>query len=187
MMNLFFIRHAEPDYSIKDDYLRPLTEKGVKDSETLIHVFKERTIHAIYSSPYIRAVDTVTPLAKSQNLKVNIINDLRERKITDHWIEDFQAFTKNQWQDFSYHLPKGESLAVVQRRNIAVIKELLTRHTDETVVIGTHGTSLSTIIQYFEPDFGLTDFLALKDKMPLVIEMTFKDGIYQDFKEVDYV
>jgi 2,3-bisphosphoglycerate-dependent phosphoglycerate mutase len=54
-------------------------------------------------------------------------------------------------------------------------------------VIGTHGTSLSTIIQYFEPGFGLADFLALKDKMPLVIEMTFEDTIYQGFKEIDYV
>lgn len=186
-MKLFFIRHAEPDFSIHDDSMRPLTEKGQYDSKLLVKTFTGETIHAIYSSPYIRAIDTVQPLAISLGLKVQTVEDLRERKISDHWIDDFEAYTSRQWEDFSYHLPEGESLMIVQKRNVAVIMDLIKHHSNETIVIGTHGTSLSTIIQYFEPGFGLANFLALKDRMPLVIEMTFKDSVYQGFKEVDYV
>ena len=186
-MKVIWIRHAEPDFAYSDDATRPLTEKGRSDSKALVTVFNDEAIHAIYASPYIRAIETVKPLADALGITVQTIDDLRERKITDHWIDDFDGFVKKQWQDFSYHLANGESLAVVQKRNIAVLMGLMKRHSDQTIVIGTHGTSLSTIIQYFEPDFGLQDFLALKDKMPLVIEMTFNECIYQGFKEVDYV
>ena len=31
MTNVYFIRHAETDYSNHDDLLRPLTEKGMQD------------------------------------------------------------------------------------------------------------------------------------------------------------
>ncbi len=186
-MKLLFIRHAEPDFSVCDDHSRPLTEKGKRDSRHLVNLLKDEPVQAIYASPYIRAVETVKPLAESLGLDVQTIDDLRERKITDHWIDDFNGFVKKQWQDFSYHLPEGESLAVVQKRNMKVLMDVMKRHANETIVIGTHGTSLSTIIQYYESDFGLQDFLALKNKMPLVIEMTFEGTIYQGFKEVDYV
>ncbi|GEM02252.1 2,3-bisphosphoglycerate-dependent phosphoglycerate mutase [Halolactibacillus halophilus] len=186
-MKVIWIRHAEPDFSVHDDAMSPLTEKGKSDSQALGTVFNDESIHTIYSSPYIRAIETVKPLADTIGLEVQIIDDLRERKITNHWIADFDGFVKKQWQDFSYCLPEGESLSIVQKRNIAVLMELMTRHSGQTIMIGTHGTSLSTIIQYFEPDFGLQDFLALKNKMPVVIEMTFKDAVYQGYKEVDYV
>ena len=31
--NIYFVRHAQPDISVKDDMLRPLTEKGMADTK----------------------------------------------------------------------------------------------------------------------------------------------------------
>lgn len=62
-MKVIWIRHAEPDFAVSDDATRPLTEKGRSDSKALVTVFNDETIHAIYASPYIRAIETVKPLA----------------------------------------------------------------------------------------------------------------------------
>ena len=43
-------------------------------------------------------------------------------------------------------LPGGESLRSVQERNIAALTDILTAERDKTVVVGTHGTALSTIL-----------------------------------------
>ena len=31
MTHLYYVRHAQPDYSVHDDLTRPLTEKGMRD------------------------------------------------------------------------------------------------------------------------------------------------------------
>ena len=33
MTKIFFVRHAEPDKSVKDDRTRPLTEQGLADTQ----------------------------------------------------------------------------------------------------------------------------------------------------------
>jgi len=51
---IYFVRHAESDYSVKDSKVRPLTEKGVKDAHELVARFADISVSKIYSSPYKR-------------------------------------------------------------------------------------------------------------------------------------
>ena len=53
--------------------------------------------------------------------------------------------------------------------------DILEENEGKTVVIGTHGTALSSIINYFHPSFGCQDFLRIIDWMPYILEMQF-DG-----------
>ena len=46
---------------------------------------------------------------------------------------------------------------------------------DKTVAIGTHGTALSRILNYFDPSFGADDFLRIINFMPYIIRLDF-DG-----------
>lgn len=39
---IFFVRHAEPDLSVRDDMLRPLTEKGMADAKLITEAFKDK-------------------------------------------------------------------------------------------------------------------------------------------------
>ncbi|MCC9947226.1 histidine phosphatase family protein, partial [Streptococcus agalactiae] len=144
---IYFIRHAEPNYNNHDDMLRELTEKGVDSSKKLVNQFSSVSISKFYSSPYKRSIDTIRPLAESKNKKIIIIDELRERKLSEGWIDNFNEVARKQWEDFSYKLEKGESLREVQQRNIKAINAILEKtSSDETIVIGTHGTALSTII-----------------------------------------
>ena len=174
MTNVYFIRHAEPNYENHDDLSRELSPKGLQSSKELVNSFAGIQIDAFYSSPYLRAVDTIKPLADSRGRSIHLIPDFRERKITDHWIEDFTGFTEKQWADFHYHLPGGESLFMVQERNIRALEDLLQAHPDQTILIGTHGTALSTIINYYKPDFQLADFHRIKGVFPWIVEGEFQ-------------
>ncbi len=72
MATFFFVRHAKAgsrSHWQGDDRVRPLSKKGIKQAEGLIDVMKPFKISAIYSSPYLRCVQTVEPLARDRALE----------------------------------------------------------------------------------------------------------------------
>ena len=45
---------------------------------------------------------------------------------------------------------------------------------DKDIVVGTHGTALSTILNFYDKSFGCEDFLRIIDWMPYIIELDFE-------------
>lgn len=173
MTHLYFVRHAQPNYDNHDDYARELTEKGLEDRKLATAFLENKEIDVVLSSPYIRAVDTVRHFADKHGFTIKTIDDFRERKVDSIWIEDFYGFTKKQWEDFSYKLSDGETLGEVQERNIKALKQVLREQEGKNVVIGSHGTALSTIVNYYQPDFGFEDFEKIRMVMPWVVHFAF--------------
>ena len=174
MTVVYFVRHAESDYRNHDDRSRELTEKGLKDSKLVTRFLSDKHVEVVLSSPYKRAIDTVRDFAKTRNLEIEIVEDFRERKIDDVWIEDFNAFCKAQWEDFDYKLSEGESLGEVQKRNVAALDAVLKQYAGQTIVIGSHGTALSTVLHYYDPSFGYEQFEKIRNLMPWVVKFTFQ-------------
>jgi 2,3-bisphosphoglycerate-dependent phosphoglycerate mutase len=156
---VYFIRHAKSDFSVKDDRSRPLTAKGHEAAMDLVTRFSAIHFDAIYSSPYTRTIDTVKPLASSKGLMIIPKEDFRERRI-GKWVADFPSYAQAQWADFDFKINGGESLRTVQQRNIKQLSELLVSHKGHTLLIGTHGTALSTIINYYDSTFDFDSFAA---------------------------
>lgn len=175
MTIVYFVRHAEPNYDNHDDLKRELTPKGKEDSKLVTKFMLKKPIDVILSSPYKRAVDTLSDLSLSTNLPIITIEDFKERKIDSIWIENFTSFAKQQWLDFNYKLTDGESLGEVQKRNIAALQKVLKQYTNKKIVIGSHGTALSTIINYYDPSFDYDHFEAIRLLMPWIVQFTF-DG-----------
>ena len=188
MTTVYFIRHAEPNYKNHDDQSRELSPKGLQAAQDLPRFFENITIDAFYSSPFKRAIDTILPLAKSREKEIDTIDKFRERQISKIWIEDFSRFAKTQWQDFTYHLDNSESLKQVQTRNIEALNNLLVKHPHQTLVIGSHGTALSTIVNYYQPSFDYEDFLAIQHVFPWIVRLEF-DGLtllsMKDYKDLE--
>lgn len=183
---IYFVRHAESDIAVRDDLVRPLTQTGLEDSKKVTQVLKDKKIDRIYSSPYRRTIDTVKDISRYLGQEIFVVDEFRERKVGE-WIEDFNYFhsyAKNQWEDFDYKLNGGESLREVQARNIAALFEILFKNRGEKVVVATHGTALSTIINYFRPEFGFDEYWNIIDRMPYIICMEFEDNNLQRMVEV---
>lgn len=183
MTRVYFVRHAQPNYDNHDDMTRELSEKGLADTALVTRFLSDKGISAVLSSPYKRAVDTVKGFADSVGLKVEIIPDFRERGIDNVWIDDFNSFARRQWSDFDYKLSGGESLREVQRRNITALKSAVERFEGKNIAVGSHGTALSTIINYYDPKFGYEDFEEIKPLMPFVVCFEFDGGKFVTYKK----
>ena len=174
MTNVYFIRHAEPNYDNHDDMFRELSEKGLKDRALVTEFLQDKQIDVVLSSPFKRAVDTVRDFAEKQGLEIEVVGDFRERCIDNCWIEDFRGFCEKQWENFSYKLSGGECLYEVQTRNIAALKDVLKRYEGKNLVVGSHGTALSTILNYYDNAFGYAQFEEIRGLMPWVVQFCFE-------------
>ena len=93
------------------------------------------------------------------------------------WIADFDTFCKRQWEDFDYKLSDGETLKQVQTRNIKALNKVLEVYSGKNIVIGSHGTALSTIINYYDNTFGYYDFERIRNVMPWVVKFIFENNV----------
>lgn len=175
MTTVYFVRHAEPNFNNHNDMARELTEKGLEDRKLVTKFLWDKNIDFVLSSPYKRSVDTVKDFSDKKNLDIHIVDDFRERKIDSVWIEDYEAFCKAQWEDFNYKLSDGETLGEVQKRNMEALNYVLKQYEGKNIVIGSHGTALSTIINYYDNTFGYKEFQKIKTLMPWVVKFVF-DG-----------
>jgi broad specificity phosphatase PhoE len=67
----YVVRHAKAGsrgHWTGDDRQRPLSKKGIKQAEALVEILAPFPIAAIYSSPFLRCVQTVEPLARARKL-----------------------------------------------------------------------------------------------------------------------
>lgn len=185
MTEVYFIRHAESDYSNHDDVCRPLTVKGMQDRLLVSKYLCAIGIDIVFSSPFKRAVDTVQDFADNNCFKIQCIDGFKERCIDSVWIEDFMDFSKKQWEDFSYKLSDGECLQEVQDRNISALKNILSKYKDKKIVIGSHGTALSTIINYYDSSFRFEDFNEIRKLMPWIVKFTFNNQVCLKIEKID--
>jgi len=178
---IYFVRHSEPDLNVIDDLTRPLTIEGHHRLKNVVSYFEKIKIDNVFSSPYKRCIDTVKPIAKSKELEIVTVDDFRERKVSDGWIDDFKTFAMKQWQDFNYKLKNGESLNDTQKRNVKALNGVLTQKW-ETIVIGTHGTALSSILNYYFKDFGYQEFQSIKVEFPFICKVEVENEIVINYE-----
>jgi 2,3-bisphosphoglycerate-dependent phosphoglycerate mutase len=179
-LDVLLVRHAVPvdvgsaGYEDRDDE-RPLTVAGRQAAEELAEELEPYVITSVYSSPYVRAVETVTPTARRRDLEVHILTDLRERRLTLAPTPDWPDHLRRAWADPDYALEGAESGREAQRRAIALLDLLRARHADGgRILLGSHGNLISLILQVFEP--GVDHDFHLAMPMPAIYHLQH-DGI----------
>lgn len=185
MTKVFFVRHAQPLHEHNDDRTRPLTDEGIMDASIVLETLKDKDISAFYCSPYKRSLDTIKQTAEYYHAKIQTDERLREReKGADG---NNHGMFRKRWADHEYHEDGGESIGMVQRRNVEALNEILEKNRGGNIVIGTHGTALSAIMNYYNPEFGCNDFLRIIDWMPYIVEMDFEGRELAGVKELAHV
>ena len=191
MTRIIFVRHAQPVHSHADDRTRPLTAEGVMDTKLVLDTFKDMKIDAFYCSPYKRSLDTIRSTAEYFRMDIHTDERLRERqsgkKGNGGVGVSFKDMINKRWSDKQWHEEGGESLSMVQERNIEAVKEIAAVNDGKTIVIGTHGTALSTIMNYYDPDFGAEDFFRIVDWMPYIVELDIENGDLVSKTEIAHI
>ena len=91
---IVLIRHAsagDRDEWQGDDRIRPLDEKGKRQAEKLVARLAETPFARVLSSPYIRCVQTVEPLASARRLPIEELDELGEGADPDAAVSALRA------------------------------------------------------------------------------------------------
>ena len=172
MTRVYFVRHAQSDFSSGSDRDRGLTAEAMEDRKVVLDFLRDKQVDVFYCSPYRRSLDTIRETAEFFDMPIHTDERLRERVVGNEG-NSHELFRKR-WADFDWHEPGGECLRSLQDRNIAALTEILEQNRDKTIVIGTHGTALSVILNYFDPGWNCESFMRVVDWMPFIVELDFE-------------
>jgi broad specificity phosphatase PhoE len=124
----------------------PLNEEGWQQARFLAETLRSEPIDAVYASDLARAADTAEEIARPHRLDVR--RDARLREIDQgRWegltvpeIHRRDAALHARWEaaPLSVRLPGGESIADVQERALAALREILERHAGGLICLVTH-------------------------------------------------
>lgn len=181
MTVLYFVRHAQPDYRQGVNSTFVLSEEGMNDRMRAAEVLEGVRFDRAVSSPYTRSVLTIMSIVESKGLELTFDERLRER---DNQGGNTRDMFRRRWADFDFHEEGGESLGSTQERNVAAVRDILSKYEGETVLVGTHGTALSTIINHYRPEFGFEQFMRIIDFMPYILRMDFEGQTLTGMEEL---
>jgi 2,3-bisphosphoglycerate-dependent phosphoglycerate mutase len=174
---LYMVRHAESPFIFGEERTRPLSERGLSDARTIAVLLSHIPIHAIVSSPYTRAIQTVQYLAEDRGLRIAEHEELKERAIKglDYPISERELFNgiKQSFEDIDFAMEGGESTRAAQKRAIPLIESLVRRYRGQAVAVGTHGNIMTIIMKYYDDKYGF-DFWSSTSK-PDVYKLVFGD------------
>ena len=180
LLELVLVRHAQavpvgtPPWAERDDQ-RPLTEVGLRDADLLAMELDPYHFSAVYSSPYLRAVQTVTPTAARRSLEVQPLDDLRERRLASAPSDDWPDLLARAWADPDFAPPGGETGRAAQLRGMRALDLLRARHTfGGRLLVGSHGNLISLILQALEPGVDHAFHVAMPNPAVFHVE---HDGI----------
>ncbi|MCG8607665.1 phosphoglycerate mutase family protein [bacterium] len=156
---LFLLRHAEstPSSDLPErDW--PLSAKGRRASQQIVKSLQPLQIERIVSSPYLRAIQTVEPFSAAVGLKVEVLADLRERKLTSGFDHNWSQVVRKAWQDLSYCLPGCESGYDCQGRIVCCLRQIATDHVGKNILVSSHGNAIGLFLNSLDSSFGYTDW-----------------------------
>ncbi len=103
------VRHAEK----ADDGTRnpPLNEAGIERANKLVDLLNSQTIDALYSTPFKRTLETLTPLARERSLSIG----------------EYKPMAGEEWLKELYEKHRGETIVIAGHSNtIPGLTNLLT-------------------------------------------------------------
>ncbi|MGH2446450.1 MAG: histidine phosphatase family protein [Candidatus Limnocylindria bacterium] len=177
-LDVLLVRHAEsvpfgtPGYADDD---RPLTDAGRAAAVELAQELDGYELTRIYSSPYPRSLATIEPLAQRRGLEIQLLTDLRERRLSTEPHDEWRSTLERSWTDPDFALPGCESGRDAQRRAMAALDLLRSRHPDGgRLVLGSHGNLISLVLQALEPGVDFAFHMAMPT--PAIYRLTH-DGL----------
>ena len=163
---IYLLRHAEsaPSPDVPEPEW-PLSADGRTQAEKLVPVLADLPISAIYSSPFPRAIDTVRPFADQAGLAVNLVEDLRERRLSSGVapLPQWRAMLKKAWAEFDWAPPGGESNIQCQHRMFATLRGLTAAHPGESILAASHGNAIALFLNSIDSSFGFDEWAALRN------------------------
>lgn len=176
-MKIYILRHEERTEDCT--FFAPLTEQGLINSKKLVKILNENNINMIYSSPFIRTLQTIYPYSKSTNQLINLEYGLSEIHHSDiippksHGIilPEYLAKKYKYNPDYislikSIEIKYPETIDDCEYRLKRIIANIITKYykCDLNILIVTHQTQCKTMLKIIN-NFSLEYKNKLNDEL----------------------
>ena len=157
MTTIYLIRHSKPmkvNNTFNSDSLQIQNEKsslsieGEQLAQEKLNKKEFNNIDVLFSSNFVRTIQTAKYLAAKNNLEINIISDLGERRFgINSWDELPESFERKQFLDENYKLGNGESQKDVRTRMYTIIMNIINKYPNKRIAIVSHATAISYLLK----------------------------------------
>lgn len=162
MTTLYIVRHGQTEWNLagklQGQMDSNLTELGIKQAKWLSESLKEVKFDAVYSSSSGRAFNTAEILYNGESEDIIKDDNLREINLGD-WEgierskiqEEYPTTLELFWSEPHNYIPvTGESYQDLNDRVVSSLKDIISKHKNENILIVSHGVVIKTIMAYFE-------------------------------------
>jgi 2,3-bisphosphoglycerate-dependent phosphoglycerate mutase len=163
---LYLVRHCQSSGQAPD---APLTPLGQEQAQRLARTLQPHGIARIVASTYLRAVQTVKPLADLLGMSIETDDRLIERVLSTEPLDDWLQHLQAAWDDHDRVLPGGESSRQATARGLASLVEIVADPRQPVVVVS-HGNLISLLLHAFDgrPGFATWEALSNPDLFEIV-------------------
>ncbi|MFF2092387.1 histidine phosphatase family protein [Paenibacillus sp. NPDC058174] len=159
MKNIYVVRHCQAEGQEPD---ARLTVAGAQQAEKLAYFLSNKHIDYIISSPYERAVRTITPLAEKLGIEVNKDARLAERVLSGKNHANWRDMLRKTYNDLDLCYEGGESSSMAMSRASSVVSEAL-NSPSENIVLVSHGNLISLLLKYYDVRVGYKEWESLSN------------------------
>lgn len=206
---IYIARHSKPFRDLLGQYIsdeseqirnekNPLSVQGELAAKKMSELEELSTVKVLYSSQYVRAMSTAKYIAEKNNIKLNVDSRFGERRFGVNNINELpKDFFEDQFRNWDYKLPDGESLNETSTRIKAGLFDLLDSLEEDAAMIVSHGTALSVMLSEW-CNIKLNEETKLIEiyfnnrlvfdgnwKCPELFKLTFENNVLIDIKNID--
>lgn len=175
---LLCLRHCESTGQAAD---APLTEAGHEAARRLAAALEGWAPGRLFSSPFLRATQTLEPFARAQNRPVIIDERLREHALCAPDYAGWREALRRSFDDHEARFPGGETSREACTRGLAALADIA--ETTNRAAIATHGKLLSLLIATVRPEFGYDEWQRLRN--PDAFEFAWHGGRPVEVRPLD--
>lgn len=204
---IYLIRHAQPikielknvnnndDCQIQNEK-QVLSLKGEKQALELSKKDIFKNIDSVYSSKYVRAIETAKYIASENNIPILIDERLGERKLGVE--EKSKEFWLEQMYNENIKAIGGENQKEVRKRMIESIEDILKNEKGKKVAVVTHATAMTFLLMNWcklenaildgkKRKLSFNNKIVIDDSFntPEVFELVFDDDIIYSIKRIN--
>jgi broad specificity phosphatase PhoE len=150
MTKVYLVRHGQTAWNVGEIFRGradiPLDETGKREVHLAGEALKAETIHAVYSSPLSRSMETAENIAKFHSIPVKPLDAIIDisygewEGLSLHQVQQKYPDLSSLWlrEPHEVHFPKGETLDDVRLRTMSALDELVGQHVNENIVLVAH-------------------------------------------------
>jgi 2,3-bisphosphoglycerate-dependent phosphoglycerate mutase len=150
---LYIIRHCQ---TAGQEPEAVLTADGEKQAEKLADFLGDARIERIVSSPFVRAVQSIEPLAHRLRLEIETDPRLQERVLSGSDLPNWRENLRQTFDHLDLHFPGGESSREAMQRASAAVQDILHQKPTGTTAIISHGNLSTLLLKHFDETIGFS-------------------------------